>query len=61
VADSDTLRFYPKVDYEILLYRMLPAYSLISGYMFEDHSVNGLQDAGEPGMANSDNTAKRHE
>ncbi len=53
VADSDTLRFYPKVDYEVIP-PSIPAcqYSMISGHMFEDNNVNGLLDAGEPGMTN---------
>jgi S-layer protein (TIGR01567 family) len=46
VADSDTLRFFP--------YMSVPLchYSMISGHMFEDNNVNGLQEAGEPGMFN---------
>jgi S-layer protein (TIGR01567 family) len=45
VADSDTLRFYPYMG-------VFPAckYSMISGHMFEDNNVNGLQEPGEPGM-----------
>ncbi|NJD78340.1 MAG: hypothetical protein FIB08_14815, partial [Candidatus Methanoperedens sp.] len=53
VADSDTLRFYPKVDYEVTSTQVPTCqYSMISGHMFEDNNVDGLQDAYEPGMAN---------
>lgn len=48
VADSDTARFYPKVDYEIISGGCFN--STINGYKFKDNNVNGIQDAGERGL-----------
>lgn len=53
VADSNTLRFYPEVDYEVFLPPAPPCYnSTISGYNFRDININGVKNAGEPGIFN---------
>ncbi len=51
VADSDTLRFYPGVDAEVILPPTPQCYnSTINGNVFRDNNVNGFRDLGEPGL-----------